>query len=73
LIIFAIVRKYKRKLISNLGLLKNILSLGVNDWKIVNPIDHEVANAFNTCFSSIGNNLTKSIPIVKKIYLVYII
>jgi len=62
---FSIVRKYKRKLISNLGLVKNILSLGVNDWEIVNPI--EVANAFNTCFSSIGNNLTTSILIVKKI------
>ena len=39
------------------------IELRVNDRKIASPI--EVANAFNTYFSSIGNDLTKSIPIEK--------
>ena len=38
--------------------------LRVNDCEIVSP--GEVANAFNIYFSSIGNNLTKSISIVEK-------
>ena len=40
------------------------IELRVNDRKIASPI--EVANVFNTYFSSIGNDLTKSIPIVEK-------
>jgi len=40
------------------------VTLRVNDCEIVSPI--EVANAFNTYFSSIGNKLTKSISIVEK-------
>ena len=40
------------------------IELRVNDREIASPI--EVANALNTYFSSIGNDLTKSIPIVEK-------
>ena len=40
------------------------IELRVNDRKIASPI--EVANVFNIYFSSIGNDLTKSIPIVEK-------
>ena len=40
------------------------IELRVNDRKIASPT--EVANVFNTYFSSIGNDLTKSIPIVEK-------
>ena len=40
------------------------IKLRVNDRELVSPV--EVANAFNTYFSSIGNNLTKSISIVEK-------
>ena len=39
------------------------IKLRVNDRVIVSPV--EVANAFNTYFSSIGNNLTKSISNVE--------
>lgn len=40
------------------------IELRVNDRKLASPV--EVANVFNTYFSSIGNDLTKSIPIVEK-------
>ena len=40
------------------------IKLRVNDREIVSPV--EVANGFNTYFSSIGNNLTKLISIVEK-------
>lgn len=39
------------------------IKLRVNDREIVTPV--EVANAFNTYFSSIGNNLTKSTSTVE--------
>lgn len=37
----------------------------LNDCEIVSPVGVAI-NAFNTYFSSIGNNLTKSISTVKK-------
>ena len=40
------------------------IKLRINDHEIVSPV--EVANTFNTYFSNIGNNLTKSISIVEK-------
>ena len=40
------------------------IKLRINDREIVSPV--EVANAFNTYFSSTGNNLTKSISIAEK-------
>lgn len=42
----------------------NHIKLRVNDRDIVSPV--EVANAFNTYFSGIGNDLTKSISIKEK-------
>ena len=40
------------------------IKLRVNDREVVCPV--EVANAFNTYFSSLGNNWTKLISIVEK-------
>ena len=50
--------------ISVFRLIKNMSINPINDREIVSPV--EVANAFNTYFSSIGNNLTKSISIAEK-------